>query len=77
MTGTQEHPQHRTDGEEQTQHSADQARPDWDVLATDPRPTGAGAGETADAAAQGSGGRDGNLTESGRIHGEQDPDLDD
>ncbi|USQ75166.1 hypothetical protein [Ornithinimicrobium cryptoxanthini] len=72
MTGAQD-PQQRTDGE-LTQHSADEAREDWDVAATNPQPTGAGAGETPDAAAAGSGGRDGNLGESGRLHGEQDPD---
>lgn len=55
-----------------TQHGAEDVSEDWDVGATHPRPTGAGAGETPEARAQGSGGRDGNLAESARFHGEQD-----
>ena len=58
-------------GEDLTQHDADDVSEDWDVKATDPRPTGAGEGETPEAAAEGSGGRDGNLAEPGRFHGEQ------
>lgn len=59
------------DHDEFTQHGADDVSEEWDVQATDPRPTGAGEGETPEAAAQGTGGRDGNLAESGRFHGEQ------
>jgi hypothetical protein len=73
MTGPQEHPQEGTDSGELTEHGADQDR---DVPTVNPKPTGAGAGETPDAAAEGSGGRDGNLGEPARFHGEQDPDRD-
>ncbi|HLS45661.1 MAG TPA: hypothetical protein VK045_09520 [Ornithinicoccus sp.] len=70
MTGTDK--QHEGFDRELTQHDADDVREDWDVEATDPRPTGAGPGETPNAAAQGEGGRDGNLAGPGRFHEEQD-----
>ncbi|WP_109474119.1 hypothetical protein [Ornithinimicrobium cavernae] len=78
MTGTQDQqePQDPSgQGREDdglTQHGADQVSEEWDVAATDPRPTGAGAGETPEAAAEGTGGRDGNLAGPSRFHGEED-----
>lgn len=58
-------------GPDLTQHGADDISEDWDVAATDPRPTGAGVGETPEQAAEGAGSRDGNLAEAGRFHDEE------
>jgi hypothetical protein len=76
MTGTRD-PHEGSHPHDLTQHGADDVRDDWDVNATDPRPTGAGPGETPNAPAEGPGGRDGNLEEAARFHEEQDADPED
>jgi hypothetical protein len=79
MAGTDDSPRDAERAEDSThadltQHGADDISEDWDVAATDPRPTGSGAGETPEAAAEGYGGQDGNLAGPGRFHDEEEPD---